>query len=120
MITSTPVNLKDIADIKFVQESRKPSEFLLALGKLKQRVADEALVNYVARQHGYTECPNAAAPQFASVERNATGKTAVFHNNCIIGHFKLINGQVWGIVREGDMDMFGNTAYRPEDLPSVE
>jgi hypothetical protein len=127
VITSTAINLKDIGDIKWRKQLERPEGYAMRLNRsaLRRRMDEENLINFVARKHGYTECPNAAAPGFAYVKEAGykfEGKRTIqvrFTNDCVVGYYKLVNGKVYGIVQAGDTDMFGNEALT-EPLKNVD
>lgn len=104
MITSAPINLKDIADIRYIKA--RPITARLSRVSLRQRMADESLINFMAQALGYRKASN--APQFAYIKlttyryQRRSAKEVVFTNERVVGHYELTNGKVTGKVIKGE------------------
>jgi len=114
MITSAPVDLRQISDIQWrwntgFRANRNPNRDAIhkRIGKLDRkailkRSTEEGLIGWACQAKGYTE---GNCPRFAHVIYNGenTEGDIVFTDVIRIGYYKLKNGRVVGKVKASDI-----------------
>ncbi len=114
MITSAPIDLKQISDIQWIQNTgflakRNPKriEIQRRIGKLDRkailkRSTEEGLIGWACKAKGFTE---GKCPRFAHVIYNGenTEGDIVFTDIIRIGYYKLKRGRVVGKVKASDI-----------------
>ena len=111
MITSAPVDLRQISDIQWIKNTglrtkRNPQreEIQKRIGKFSRkeilkRSTEEGLIGWACRAKGYT---GGNCPPFAHVIYNGTEVDVVFSSRSNVGYYKLRNGRVIGRIRAAE------------------
>jgi len=97
MITSTPINLKDISDARYVQSSQYPVGLTARLNRraLQAAIDEKNLVAFIAKANGYQK-----ETIWATAVDTPTGKGITFYPFPLIGAYIVDHGRVLGKVRE--------------------
>lgn len=99
MITSAPINLKDIADIRFIKESQGPNISILKTrlkrSELLKRMTDQNLINHAARIKGYDKQSELMyATIIDSTLDGQPARSVVFHTKPVPNSYVVLNGKV--------------------------